>query len=83
MNHVQSVVGELGAHFIEEFYPFNKVLEKLTAREMMYKFNVKTVCTTDDPVDSLEWHKKMNADKTLKVSVRPAFRPACAQPDLR
>ncbi len=53
----------------------NKVLEKLTAREMMYKFNVKTVCTTDDPVDSLEWHKKMNADKTLKVRVRPAFRP--------
>ena len=53
----------------------NKALETLTAREMMYKFNVKTVCTTDDPVDSLEWHKKMNADKTLKVSVRPAFRP--------
>lgn len=53
----------------------NKVLEKLTAREMMYKFNVKVVCTTDDPVDSLEWHKKMNADETLKVKVRPAFRP--------
>ena len=53
----------------------NKVLETLTAREMMYKFNVKTVCTTDDPVDSLEWHEKMNADKTLKVKVRPAFRP--------
>lgn len=53
----------------------NKVLEKLTAREMMYKFNVKTVCTTDDPVDSLEWHKKMNSDSTLKVTVRPAFRP--------
>ena len=41
----------------------------------MYKFNVKTVCTTDDPVDSLEWHKKMNEDPTLKVKVRPAFRP--------
>ncbi len=53
----------------------NKTLETLTAREMMYKFNVKTVCTTDDPVDSLEWHEKMNADKTLKTSVRPAFRP--------
>lgn len=53
----------------------NKKLETLTAREMMYKFNVKTVCTTDDPVDSLEWHEKMNADKTLKTSVRPAFRP--------
>jgi glucuronate isomerase len=41
----------------------------------MYKFNVKTVCTTDDPVDSLEWHKKMKEDPTLKVTVRPAFRP--------
>ena len=53
----------------------NKKLETLTAREMMYKFKVDTVCTTDDPVDSLEWHEKMNADKTLKVHVRPAFRP--------
>ncbi len=53
----------------------NKVLETLTARKMMEKFNVKTVCTTDDPVDSLEWHKKMREDKTLKVDVRPAFRP--------
>lgn len=53
----------------------NKKLETLTAREMMYKFNVKVVCTTDDPVDSLEWHKKMAEDKTLKVQVRPAFRP--------
>ncbi len=53
----------------------NAKLETLTAREMMYKFNVKTVCTTDDPVDSLEWHKKMMEDETLKVTVRPAFRP--------
>lgn len=53
----------------------NKKLETLTAREMMYKFKVDTVCTTDDPVDSLEWHKKMNEDSTLKVHVRPAFRP--------
>lgn len=53
----------------------NAKLETLTAREMMYKFNVKTVCTTDDPVDSLEWHKKMMEDKTLHVTVRPAFRP--------
>lgn len=53
----------------------NKKLETLTAREMLYKFNVDTVCTTDDPVDSLEYHKLMNEDKTLKIKVRPAFRP--------
>ena len=53
----------------------NEKLETLTAREMLYKFNVDTVCTTDDPVDDLRWHKQMNEDKTLKVKVRPAFRP--------
>lgn len=53
----------------------NQKLETLTAREMMYRFKVDTVCTTDDPVDSLEWHEKMNQDSTLKVHVRPAFRP--------
>ena len=53
----------------------NKKLETLTARQMMYKFNVDTVCTTDDPVDDLHYHKLMAEDKTLKVHVRPAFRP--------
>lgn len=53
----------------------NKKLETLTAREMMYMFNVDTVCTTDDPIDDLHYHKLMNEDKTLKVKVRPAFRP--------
>ena len=53
----------------------NAKLETLTAREMMYLHKVDTVCTTDDPVDSLEWHIKMKQDPTLKVSVRPSFRP--------
>ncbi|MDE7306506.1 MAG: glucuronate isomerase [Clostridia bacterium] len=70
---IEDVINPANAQKIWE--KANKVLETLTAREMMYKFNVKTVCTTDDPVDSLEWHKKMNEDETLKVRVRPAFRP--------
>lgn len=53
----------------------NKTLETLTARKMMEKFNVKVVCTTDDPVDDLHYHKLMKEDKTLSVDVRPAFRP--------
>ena len=36
--------------------------------------NVKIVCTTDDPADSLEWHAKMAADATLETRVLPAFR---------
>ena len=53
----------------------NKKLETLSAREMLYKFNVDTVCTTDDPIDDLHYHKQMLEDKTLKVKVRPAWRP--------
>ena len=70
---IYEVINEKNADVIWE--KANKKLETLTARQMMYKFNVDTVCTTDDPVDSLEYHKLMNADKTLKVKVRPAFRP--------
>lgn len=37
--------------------------------------NVETICTTDDPVDSLEWHEKLAADRTFKTAVLPAWRP--------
>lgn len=53
----------------------NACLQTLTARKMMEKFHVETVCTTDDPCDSLEYHAKMAADESFKVSVRPTFRP--------
>ena len=32
------------------------------------------VCTTDDPIDSLEYHQKAKADK-LAIKLLPAFRP--------
>lgn len=35
---------------------------------------VEAVCTTDDPIDSLEWHQKLAKDGS-DVTVRPAFRP--------
>lgn len=43
-------------------------------RNLLKKMNVKVVCTTDDPADSLEHHKKIAAEK-LDVKVIPAFRP--------
>jgi glucuronate isomerase len=39
---------------------------------LLKKMKVKELCTTDDPLDSLEWHKKL-ADNQIKV--RPSFRP--------
>ena len=53
----------------------NETLKTLTAREMMKKMGVKVVCTTDDPVDTLEWHEKIKADETFDIKVLPTFRP--------
>ena len=55
----------------------NKVLARksMSVRGIIEKSNVKLICTTDDPVDSLEWHDKIAADRTCKVKVLPAFRP--------
>lgn len=50
-------------------------LETLTARKLIEMSNVETICTTDDPVDSLEWHEKIAADSSFKTIVLPTFRP--------
>ena len=45
------------------------------ARKLIEDSNVKALCTTDDPADSLEWHEKLAADPTAPAVVLPAFRP--------
>jgi len=45
-----------------------------SARNLMHKMNVKLVCTTDDPVDDLEWHKQLR-DEGFEIKVLPTFRP--------
>ncbi|MBP2033878.1 glucuronate isomerase [Clostridium algifaecis] len=49
--------------------------DDFSARELIKRSNVKTLCTTDDPVDSLEYHLKLKEDKDFPVNVLPAFRP--------
>jgi glucuronate isomerase len=39
------------------------------------KFNVYAVGTTDDPVDSLEYHEKLAKQGAVKTRVLPSFRP--------
>ncbi|WP_291633190.1 glucuronate isomerase [Clostridium sp.] len=45
------------------------------ARDLIVKSNVKALCTTDDPIDSLEYHLKLKEDTNFSVKVLPAFRP--------
>lgn len=55
----------------------NKVIkeEQLTARKLLQLSNVTYICTTDNPLDSLEYHDKISADKNFKIKVLPSFRP--------
>ena len=43
-------------------------------QELMKKFKVEVVCTTDDPADSLEYHKQIK-DNPFGVKVLPTWRP--------
>ena len=47
----------------------------LTVRGIIRKSNVAMIGTTDDPIDSLEWHEKIAADPSITVKVCPSFRP--------
>ena len=49
--------------------------ENMSARGLIKQSNVQIVCTTDDPVDTLEWHIKLKEDETFDVQVKPTWRP--------
>lgn len=48
--------------------------KEFSVRNLLRRMNVKLVCTTDDPVDSLEYHQKIKDDE-FDVLILPAFRP--------
>lgn len=48
---------------------------KLNVRDLIEKSGVEVICTTDDPIDSLEFHQGLSEDQSFNVSVRPSFRP--------
>jgi glucuronate isomerase len=76
---------------LQRFFDVHQLLDESTAREVWEAANAKlpampvhsiletnrvaVVCTTDDPTDSLEHHRKIRADGKLKTRVYPAWRP--------
>ncbi len=56
------------------------------AMDMLKRMKVEVVCTTDDPIDSLEWHAMANGQDS-GVRVLPTWRPdrvvAIEKPDFR
>ena len=48
--------------------------KEYSVRNLLRKMNVKVVCTTDDPVDTLSYHQKIK-DDGFEIKILPAFRP--------
>jgi glucuronate isomerase len=57
----------------------NKVLQtkEYPARNLLRKMKVEVLCTSDDPCDSLEYHKQLK-EEGFEIKVLPAFRPDAA-----
>lgn len=55
---------------VEIYEKANEKLKNMSVRSMLKDFNVEFIATTDDPVDTLEHHKKYD-----NILVTPTFRP--------
>ncbi len=64
----------------------NAQLKELPVHELLRTSDVAVVCTTDDPVESLEDHRQIREEGKLTTRVYPTFRPdkalAVDQPEL-
>lgn len=49
--------------------------DSMSVRNLIRQSNVTLLCTTDDPVDDLKWHKVIKEDESFEVQVLPAWRP--------
>ncbi|MCL2425101.1 MAG: glucuronate isomerase [Oscillospiraceae bacterium] len=49
--------------------------DSLSVRGIIASSNVQAIGTTDDPLDSLDWHKALRRDPKNNVVVSPTFRP--------
>lgn len=71
---INEVLNPSSAEFV-----YNSCTEKLqgsefSVRSLLSKMKVETICTTDDPLDSLEFHQQISASG-FGTDVFPTFRP--------
>jgi glucuronate isomerase len=73
--NVDTLLNKESAHDI--YAHCNELLQspEFKVRALLTKMNVKAVCTTDDPLDSLEFHQSMKMEQNNSFKMLPAFRP--------
>ncbi len=72
---VYDVLDESSAKKIWDAANAKLATDELSVHGIFKKFKVAAVGTTDDPADSLEWHRKIKADGKTETKVLPSFRP--------
>jgi len=53
----------------------NAQLPQMPVAEIMRRSRVTVVCTTDDPTDTLEYHRQIRRNPAFKTRVYPTWRP--------
>ncbi|HIS93680.1 MAG TPA: glucuronate isomerase [Candidatus Alectryocaccomicrobium excrementavium] len=72
---IEDVLNEASAPSIWERANALLATEEYRAKGLIRRFNVEVICTTDDPIDSLESHRAIARDGAFATRVLPAFRP--------
>lgn len=70
--------GELNSKTADTVWKFcNEQIKdpQFRTKNIIEKSNVVWIGTTDDPLDTLEYHQQIELDKTFYCQVRPTFRP--------
>jgi glucuronate isomerase len=71
---IHELLNEKSAEKIWEQTQAKLNLEAYSCRGLLKKVNAELVCTTEDPIDSLEYHQQLSKEN-FGVKVRTAFRP--------
>ena len=72
---IQDLINEKNAPLIWEKANAQLRAGGLSARDLITKSDVRVICTTDDPIDSLEYHVKIRDITDFDCKVLPSFRP--------
>src|ERR1044071_2804726 len=71
---IQDILNENSAKKIYEASSEKLGSKDYSVRALVEKMNVRLLCTTDDPLDNLQFHQQIRKEG-WKVKVLPAFRP--------
>ncbi|MFC5651830.1 glucuronate isomerase [Paenibacillus solisilvae] len=78
LRHIFGITARIGAETAPQIWEAANARlaeESFTVRGLIRSAGVETVCTTDDPADSLEYHLKLKQVDDLGFRVLPSFRP--------